>query len=433
MRDGERQVAPTHDGIRKDHTARYTWAAQRLSGKVYDLACGVGYGSKLLAVMAGCDVCAIDIDAEALDYGKKHYNDARIVFAKGDLGGLPAFEKADAAVAFEVIEHLEDPRPMLTALVGAVPLLLASVPNEEVFPYKNHAYHHRHYTRAEFEALLAECGWRVMEWHGQEGPESPVKPDVNGRTLVAVCTPAKKAPESIAIVALGPSKHEYASLVCAKGGRYELFDQTWVINAGGDCYHADLIWHMDDVRIQEIRAAANPDGNIAKMLKWLKTTKTPVMTSRTHPDYPALRELPLADLINDVTFDYFNNTAAWALAYAIHIGVKKVALFGCDYTYKDRHDAERGRGCLEFWCGYAAAKGIKLQLARSTSLMDACEPRDERLYGYDTRRAIFEGEPGQFRVRFEEVEQLPTAEEIEWRYNHNRHPNPIAEEIHEQE
>jgi len=45
---GERQVSPTLDGIRKDHLARYKWAAKRLSGCVYDIGCGIGYGSKIL-------------------------------------------------------------------------------------------------------------------------------------------------------------------------------------------------------------------------------------------------------------------------------------------------------------------------------------------------------------------------------------------------
>lgn len=439
MRPGERQVAPTHAGIRKDHLDRYRWAATRLTGQVYDLACGVGYGSKILADH-GLQVCAIDIDKEALEYGQTNYADPKITYTAGDLSKDVQFDKANAAVVFECIEHMVDPRPMLKALAGSVKTLLVSVPNEEVFPWANYAFHHRHYTHIEFAKLLAECGWRVTEWHGQQGPESPVEPEVNGRTVIAVCVPSVKAapdtvskpgPKSVAIIGLGPSKHEYASIVCGAGGRRELFDETWVVNAAGDCYQADMIWHMDDVRIQEIRAAANPDGNIAKMLKWLKTTTTPVMTSRAYADYPATRELPLEALLNDVTFDYFNNTVAWAVAYAIHIGVQKIAMFGCDYTYKNRHTAERGRGCLEFWLGYAAARGVKLQLATSTSLMDACEPRQERLYGYDTRRVIFEGNPGKLSVSFAEIEQLPTAEEIEWRYNHDRHPNPVAEELHE--
>ena len=58
MEQGERQVAPTLDGFREDHLARYHFAAQRLAGKkVVDAGCGVGYGSFILAE-AGCNVLA---------------------------------------------------------------------------------------------------------------------------------------------------------------------------------------------------------------------------------------------------------------------------------------------------------------------------------------------------------------------------------------
>lgn len=429
---GERQVAKSMDGIRRDHLARYKWAGSRLSGSVYDLGCGVGYGAKILAGN-GLEVCAIDASEEAIDFAGAHYADGKIAYRVGNLEDRPQFERAEAAVAFEMIEHLRDPRPMLKALSGVVKTLLASVPNEEVFPWAGYAFHHRHYTKEEFAALLDECGWQVTEWHGQMGCESPVETEVNGRTLIAVAVPKRKpAPKSVAIIGLGPSKHEYASIVCGVGNRREAFEETWVINAAGDCYDCDLVFHMDDVRIQEIRAAARPESNIARMLKWLKTTSKPVMTSRAHPDYPTLRELPLEELINDLTFEYFNNTAAWALAYAIHIGVEKVGVFGCDYTYPNSADAEKGRGCLEFWLGYGAARGVKISLATSTTLMDACLTREERLYGYDTRRVSFaKGADGRTTVEFTEVETLPSAEEIEWRYNHSRHPNVLVEKAQE--
>jgi hypothetical protein len=44
---------------------------------------------------------------------------------------------------------------------------------------------------------------------------------------------------------------------------------------------------MDDVRIQEIRAAARPESNIATMLGWMRKHPGPIYTSRLHPDYPA--------------------------------------------------------------------------------------------------------------------------------------------------
>lgn len=239
---------------------------------------------------------------------------------------------------------------------------------------------------------------------------------------------AKQAtPKHVVILGLGPSVGAYLDIVKRLGGRQAFCDQVWGINALGDVLQCDIIFHMDDVRIQEIRAAAQPESNIAVMLRWLKTTSTPVVTSRTHVDYPALVEFPLEDVINHLTYDYFNSTAAYAVAYAIHIGVEKITLFGCDYTYPNAHDAEKGRGCVEFWLGQAAARGIQLSLPKTTTLMDAIYGRQDRLYGYDTQTVTFNAdESGYVTVEFAEVEVLPTAEDIEARYDHSAHPNALV-------
>jgi SAM-dependent methyltransferase len=435
MKDGERQVAPTIDGIRRDHVARYEFVAQMLpaGSRVIDFACGVGYGTALLAER-GMRARGFDIDAEAIGYARQHYARDGADFATGN-GNVPGeLGEFDAAVCFETIEHIEDPRPLLKALRAAAPLLLCSVPNEDVMPWEvapgiTTAFHHRHYTKHEFAALLAECGWCITEWHGQMDAHSAVEPNVHGRTLVAVCTREavlledEKRGKHVAIVALGPSSDQYVDITKRQGGRHKFCDETWAINAMGDVIDCDLIFHMDDVRIQEIRAAAAPASNIAAMVKWLKTSKVPVVTSRPHPDYPALVEFPLEDVLNHLGHDYFNNTAAYAVAFAIHIGVAELSLFGMDYTYANVHDAEKGRACVEFWIGQAHARGIRVHLPKSTSLLDANVPRSARLYGYDTLDIEFSMQAdGQVKLGFTPRTSLPTAAEIEANYDHSQPP-----------
>ena len=438
MKYGERQVSPTIDGIRRDHVARYKWAAELLpvGSRVVDFACGVGYGTRILGD-AGHRAHGFDIDDEALSYARQHYaRELAAQFSKcngnapGDIG------EADAAVCFETIEHIEDPRPLLKALRESAPMLIASVPNEAVFPYSpaegiTTAFHHRHYLKCEFEALLAECGWRATSWYGQEGSESEVEQDINGRTLIAVCERAEipdMKPEGrhIAILGLGPSIAQYLDLVKRKGGRSAFCDEVWAINALGNVFDCDLVFHMDDVRIQEIRAAANPTGNIAAMLPWIKTSRVPVVTSRVHPEYPALVEFPLEDVLNHFGHEYFNNTAAYAIAFAIHTGATKMSLFGMDFTYPNKHDAEKGRACVEYWMGQAHARGIDLMLPRETTLMDAYAGRAARIYGYDTLDVIFNLQPdGSVKLDFVPRETLPTAEQIEANYCHAA---PISEQ-----
>src|SRR5688572_9237996 len=127
----------------------------------------------------------------------------------------------------------------------------------------------------------------------------------------------------VAIVGLGPTADDFLDTIKRAGGRRAFCDEVWGINQIGDVFACDRVFHMDDVRIQEVRAAARPDSNIAKMLRWLKTYKGPVITSRSHPDYPCLVEFPLEQLINKLGYSYLNSTAAYAVAYAVLIGVKK--------------------------------------------------------------------------------------------------------------
>ena len=230
----------------------------------------------------------------------------------------------------------------------------------------------------------------------------------------------------IAIIGLGPSSAQYLDIVKRQGGRHKFCDETWSINALGDVFACDLIFHMDDIRIQEVRAQARPDSNIAAMVNWIKTSKTPVMTSRAHPDYPALLEFPLEEVLNHLGHDYFNNTAAYAIAYAIHMGASEISVFGMDFTYANTHHAEKGRACVEFWLGYAHAHGIKIHLPKETTMMDACNTREQRLYGYDTLDVAFNmQDDGYLKLEFTPRENLPTADEIEKAYDHSA---PVAEQ-----
>jgi hypothetical protein len=183
---------------------------------------------------------------------------------------------------------------------------------------------------------------------------------------------------------------------------------------------------MDDIRIQELRADADPDGHVAGLVQWLRDYRGRVITSRGHPAYPHLEEFPLQSVINKLGRAYFNGTAAYAVAYAIYLGVEEISLWGLDFTYPNAHKSEKGRACVEFWLGYAAKSGIQIRLPPQTSLMDSFEDSvsDEALlYGYDTvRLEIAMHDDGTATVSMTPRDELPTAAEIEAAYDHGKHP-----------
>ena len=57
--------------IEEDHLARYDFACKFVNRKkVLDIACGMGYGSKMLSKAGALCVDGVDISEEAIEYAK---------------------------------------------------------------------------------------------------------------------------------------------------------------------------------------------------------------------------------------------------------------------------------------------------------------------------------------------------------------------------
>jgi hypothetical protein len=152
------------------------------------------------------------------------------------------------------------------------------------------------------------------------------------------------------------------------------------------------------------------------------------MTARAHPDYPNLEEFPLEDLLNKLGSAYINGTGAAALAYAIYLEPDEISLWGFDFTYPNAHKNEKGRGCVEYWLGYAAKAGIMIRLPPKTSLLDSFEDSagdEAKIYGYDTIKLQIAMQPdGLFKVTKTPIDESdwPSAAEVEAAYDHGKHP-----------
>ena len=177
----------TLDGIRPDHKRRYFLAANVIpvGARVLDCACGCGYGSWLLHT-AGLNVTSVDISAEAIDYARQWYDGPTYVCqsAEGTSG------EYDALVTFETLEHLADPVRLLRNVKAS--LLIASVPNEERYPFKKETFegesypHLRHYTPQEFKQLLSDGGYEVVNMLCQKDKAGTVYQGTDGMFLIAV-------------------------------------------------------------------------------------------------------------------------------------------------------------------------------------------------------------------------------------------------------
>ncbi|HXT71023.1 MAG TPA: methyltransferase domain-containing protein [Vicinamibacterales bacterium] len=130
-------------GRRSDaHVARYALACRfiRPGDRVLDAACGLGYGSAILADATLAEsVVGLDIDDDAVRYARDHYGRSRkrVRFDTCDAAGLDGLAPAsfDAIVSFETLEHLEDPDTFLAAcrrLLTPAGRIICSVPNQWV-------------------------------------------------------------------------------------------------------------------------------------------------------------------------------------------------------------------------------------------------------------------------------------------------------------
>ncbi|WP_367392698.1 class I SAM-dependent methyltransferase [Lewinella sp. LCG006] len=114
------------------HVARYEYAAKFAYGYVLDAACGVGYGSALLAKAARIDtVVGIDMEERAIAYAKEKYNAPNISYLATDVYLYKPTVFFDCIVSLETIEHLPDPEGCIRhfyKLLRPGGMLIASVP-----------------------------------------------------------------------------------------------------------------------------------------------------------------------------------------------------------------------------------------------------------------------------------------------------------------
>ncbi|MDD2943135.1 MAG: methyltransferase domain-containing protein [bacterium] len=195
QKTGERQVGANLDDIRDDHKERYLWVRSQLqeTDAVLDAGCGIGYGSMLLSEKVR-DVHAVDVSEDAIACARRYWENSNITHDVQDLHFLELPDRAlyDAVVAFEIIEHLIEPRLFLQCVrkhIQPKGRLFISVPNEKKIQHsiELNPFHMRHYTHGEVTELLVECGYTVNAILSQDTKE--LMPGTSGNFIVVDATP----------------------------------------------------------------------------------------------------------------------------------------------------------------------------------------------------------------------------------------------------
>lgn len=144
-----------HTAVMAEHAARYAFAMGLVGeSHVLDLGCGTGYGSEMLSWVAET-VRGFDL-WEPEPHERPAWPGGAVLTYGHDLcvDPLPA---ADAAVAFEVIEHLADAPAMLRATFEAAPLIILSFPNPRWHGSHHNPHHVNDWTLEELEGHLRDA------------------------------------------------------------------------------------------------------------------------------------------------------------------------------------------------------------------------------------------------------------------------------------
>jgi SAM-dependent methyltransferase len=155
--DAERFLPEDHGPIPAyEHAHRYALAASTLEGRrVLDLACGAGYGTRILRA-AGAEVVALDLDAACV-----RGVGAPALRARAER--LPFRDASfEAVVCFETIEHVPEPARVLDEIARVLArsgVAFVSTPDRALYTGRagnRNPHHLAELDRAELTALLRE-------------------------------------------------------------------------------------------------------------------------------------------------------------------------------------------------------------------------------------------------------------------------------------
>lgn len=145
-------------GKRSDgHVSRYVLAASKVrpGDVVLDAACGLGYGTAVLAALSpGAKFIGVDIDPTSVAYADVNYakQNPAIEYHASDVTTMPFLptHSVDIVVSFETIEHVEDYHLFLKEIkrvlkpdgrfIGCVPNLWCDETGKDPNPYHFHVF-----------------------------------------------------------------------------------------------------------------------------------------------------------------------------------------------------------------------------------------------------------------------------------------------------
>lgn len=185
-----------NNGLLIEHIARYKFASNYVQGKVYDIACGVGYGAEVMMAMGEeiKKIVGIDNNEDSIKYAQKHYNYPWTEFKVGEATNVNLVDrlgKADSIVSMETVEHIKDDYAFIANLGRMLTengnLIISTPFGSGREAECSNPYHYRQYTEEEFRDLL-QTTFSDIELYCQRNEEiEKPKSEKKYYLMVAVC------------------------------------------------------------------------------------------------------------------------------------------------------------------------------------------------------------------------------------------------------
>ena len=181
-------------------------------------------------------------------------------------------------------------------------------------------------------------------------------------------------PEHIALVGLGPDRE-----LCTRTEA----EAVWGINTLNLFHPVDVLFNMHE--LERDLPEENDPYRTRESLELALREGTPVVSCSRHPDYPNVVPYPIQTIVEAAGIDYFTCTTAYALAFAVFTGVKRIDLYGLTGTENYEHQ----HPCLEYWIGRGHGHGVDIRshgaasrLLRVDIGVETAPVKSQTRYGY---------------------------------------------------
>ena len=170
MQDVERHPHLLMRRIAAVLTGSYMAAGELVKGlRVLDIACGSGYGTRILRDAGASEVVGCDLDESPLTHARLHHARDGMTFVQGNAESFTWSHRFDVVCSFETIEHLAQPMRLLDRIEDLLTpdgTLCLSVPLGETRHLD--PFHQTIFTETEIRDALTKRGFVVEHTSCQE-------------------------------------------------------------------------------------------------------------------------------------------------------------------------------------------------------------------------------------------------------------------------